>query len=357
MKIGFIGQGFVGKNIANNFVARGYNTVRYALESEYVGNKDLIAGCDIVFIAVPTPTTPEGFDYSIVKEAISLVGVGKTAVVKSTLVPGTTRVLQDAYPDRVVLCSPEFLSEVTAVFDAAHPSFTIVGIPYDAPLHRRQAQRVLEVLPSCPHNFIVRAQAAELVKYAHNVHGYMRVILSNILYDAAQAVGADWADMKLIMDADPSLPPYYNVPVHKGGRGAGGNCFVKDMAAFRMLFESVRGEDVKSIAILKALEAKNLELLAMTGKSRDIVRGVYGASVPNEKMIDEQAEKESTLDKPDSSPEPIIMGGATTTPSPQDSQATLRDVLQILQTRELAETPKRELENPFNKKETGKENE
>lgn len=277
MKIGFIGQGFVGKNIANDFESRGFSIVRYALESEYIGNKDAIKECDVVFIAVPTPTTPKGFDASIIREAIALVGHGKTAVIKSTLLPGTTRVMQDAYPDRVVLFSPEFLCEATAMYDSAHPMFNIIGLSYDSAGHRRQAETVLRMLPKSEHNFIIRAQAAELFKYAHNVHGFMRVILSNILYDTAEAIGADWADMKLIMDNDPMMSPYYNAPVHKGGRGAGGNCFIKDMSAFRQLFETFRSEDEESVAVLRALEAKNLELLAKTGKSQDLVRGVYGS--------------------------------------------------------------------------------
>ena len=72
------------------------------------------------------------------------------------------------------------------------------------------------------------------------------------------------------------LSPYYNSPVHKDGRGAGGNCFVKDMAAFRSLYSEVVAKDPNGLEVLKALEKKNLELLNATGKSKDIVRGVYG---------------------------------------------------------------------------------
>src|SRR6266576_4605352 len=93
-KIGFIGQGFVGKNLADDFAERGYETVRYALEPEYVGNKDRVKEADIVFVAVPTPTRPDGFDFSILRNEIKLVGKGKIVVIKSTIVPGTTEILQ-----------------------------------------------------------------------------------------------------------------------------------------------------------------------------------------------------------------------------------------------------------------------
>src|SRR3989344_9604546 len=99
---GFIGQGYIGKNYADDLEARGYETVRYALEEPYRANKEQVKDCDIVFIGVPTPTTHAGFDDSIVRAAIALVGVGKVAVIKSTIVPGTTVSIQEQYPDRIV---------------------------------------------------------------------------------------------------------------------------------------------------------------------------------------------------------------------------------------------------------------
>jgi 3-hydroxyisobutyrate dehydrogenase-like beta-hydroxyacid dehydrogenase len=38
MKIGFIGQGFIGRNYADNFEKRGFDIVRYAKEKPYDGN-------------------------------------------------------------------------------------------------------------------------------------------------------------------------------------------------------------------------------------------------------------------------------------------------------------------------------
>ena len=98
MKIGFIGQGFIGSAYADDFEERGFDTVRYAKEEPYDQNQQKIAGCDIVFIAVPTPTTPDGFSFSVVRNVLPLVGEGKTAVIKSTVLPGTTDILQREFP-------------------------------------------------------------------------------------------------------------------------------------------------------------------------------------------------------------------------------------------------------------------
>ena len=269
--IGFIGQGWIGKNYANDFEAR-----RYALEEPYKANKDHIKDCDIVFIAVPTPSTPSGFDASIVESAFPLIGKGKIAVVKSTILPGTTTRFQEQNPDIVILYAPEFLSEATAAHDAAHPFSNIMGLSTDDVLHRDAANRVLSVLPDAPFTHICSSTEAELVKYSHNMSGYVQIVLFNILYDLAQKTGADWDNVQKALAADPYISNRYAKPVHKTGRGAGGGCFIKDMAALRMLAEQIAPEDKKAIAALKAFECKNIDLLTSSGKDLGLLKGVYG---------------------------------------------------------------------------------
>lgn len=275
MKIGCIGQGFVGKNIADNYENRGFDVVRYSLESEYCGNKHAIKNCDIVFIAVPTPTTPEGFDASVVESVLGLIGAGSVAVIKSTVLPGTTARLQKQFSDIVLLFSPEFLCESTAAHDVANPIINIVGTPSNTIRYKKAADSVISTFPNSAHNFVVSAESAELFKYAHNLNGYFRVILANLLFDVSEEVAADWGEVKSLMDSDPMMSPYYNNPVHKGGRGAGGNCFIKDMAAFRSFYQDLIG-DSKGVQVFSAMEAKNIELLNLTQKDQHLVNLVYG---------------------------------------------------------------------------------
>lgn len=280
MKIGCIGQGFVGKNLSNDLEERGFNVIRYSLDDAYILNQNKIKDCDIVFIAVPTPTTPEGFNHDLIREVLPLVKDGSIVVLKSTLIPGTTQKLQDEFKNKIILCSPEFLSEQTASFDSARPYVNVIGMAYDTASHRQAALKVQSVLPHTSHNFIVPSGAAEVYKYAHNLNGYFRIILTNLLFDMAEKNNVDWADVKSMMDSDIMMSPYYNKPVHKGGRGAGGNCFVKDMAAFRHEYEALfEKEDEQGIAVLKALERKNLQLLTATSKSQEIIRQVYGETM------------------------------------------------------------------------------
>lgn len=281
--IGFIGQGFIGKNYADDMERRGYTVVRYALEEPYRNNAGRISECDIVFIAVPTPTTTQGFSADIVDQSINLVGAGKTVVLKSTILPGTTAQLQSKYSDRVVLYSPEFLSEKTAAQDAASPFSNIIGMAVDDEAHRAAAQAVLSVLPQAPHVQVCTSTEAELIKYSHNLNGYFQILLSNILYDAAQELGARWDEIETALRHDPMITNRYIRPLHQSGhagavpgRGAGGHCFIKDFAAFRELYERLLAQDKVGVDVLRALEQKNKELLRQSGKDIDLLEGVYG---------------------------------------------------------------------------------
>jgi len=283
--VGFIGQGWIGKNYADEFEARGFSTVRYALEEPYVANKDRIKDCDLVFIAVPTPTTTKGFDDSIVRSVLPLVGAGKIAVIKSTLRPGVTEDLQSAFPDRIILHSPEFLREANAAYDAAHPARNLIGIPLDDEAHQTAAATVLEVLPKAPYNKIMSARTAELVKYAGNVFLALKVVYANLLHDLSEVQGVSYDELQEVLGADPRIGPSHLSVISasghtdKAGRGAGGHCLIKDLEAFRQLYASLAA-DPKGSAFLDALVAKNNELLTTSGKDLDLLAGVYEDKTP-----------------------------------------------------------------------------
>jgi UDP-glucose 6-dehydrogenase len=155
--VGFIGQGFVGKAYADDFESRGFKIVRYSLEEPYRNNKEKIKDCDVVFIAVPTPTTEKGFDDSIIRGAVKLVKSGKVAIIKSTILPGTTASIQKENPDIFVFHSPEFLTEVNARFDAANPTRNIIGIPARSKASETKAKEVMAILPKAPFELITGA--------------------------------------------------------------------------------------------------------------------------------------------------------------------------------------------------------
>ena len=273
--IGFVGQGFVGKNYADDFEERGFPVIRYALEEPYRQNKDKLKKADIVFVCVPTPTTPEGFDYSIVDEGVSLAGKGKITLIKSTILPGTTKRIQARHPDKIVLAFPEFLSVATAKKDVEEPLYHVIGMAGKTAKERRAAKLVLSISRPARDSFICDSNEAELIKYSHNANGYVQTVLFNILYDLSVAMRADWNVIERAMDADPYVSSWYIHPLHKKGRGAGGGCFIKDFAALRVLYEDMVPVDELGRRVFRAIERKNVDLLVSSKKTRTPSRDLW----------------------------------------------------------------------------------
>jgi nucleotide sugar dehydrogenase len=284
--VGFIGQGFIGKNMADDVERRGFRVIRYALEEPYVQNKDAIATCDVVFIAVPTPTTPKGFSDKMLRTVLPLMGKGKMAVVKSTILPGTTESLQKAFPHCMVLHSPEFLREKTAAYDAQNPSRNIVGIPKNTKKYKDAAKLVLSILPRAPYEKVCASRDAEFIKYGGNCFLTTKVIFMNMLYDMVKSSGGNYETIIEAMVADDRIGMSHMKVVdnsgHRGakkGRGAGGHCFPKDFAALRELAGKNLGHSAKTTKLMKALEEHNLSLLVDSEKDLDLLMAIYGPAL------------------------------------------------------------------------------
>lgn len=278
MTIGFIGQGWIGKHYADDFEARGYAVVRYSLEEPHRQNKETIKDCEITFVAVPTPTTPKGYDASCVIDALEAIADGRIAVIKSTTAPGLVKTLQETFPRIMILHSPEFLVEKTAAYDAAHPNRNIIGIPEETEAHYTAARQVLSVLPAAPYSAIMNSLDSELVKYAGNCFLYTKVLFMNILYDLVTKSGGDFSTVREALIHDPRMGRSHTEPVHESGRGAGGHCFIKDFEAFRQYYAKMMGDDT-ALAILTDQVKYNNQLLRESNKDLDLLRGVYGEKI------------------------------------------------------------------------------
>jgi len=292
--IGFIGQGFIGKSYADDFERRGYNVVRYALGPEYAANKEKLQECDVVLIAVNAATVPAGstrddglpavrYDDTNVRSTPALARPGAIVVIKSTLPPGMTESIQEQYPDRIILHSPEFLLETTAAKDASSPERNIVGIPKETPDHRDAAARVMALLPKAPYELITAAKNAELIKYGSNAYLNLKIVFSNIFFQLAERHGADWEVIRDAIGRDPRIGPSHmdlhlkdDPPGIFRRRGAGRSCFIKDWAQLSEMYSAAFPDDRHAIAVLRGLEYKNAELLREFDRYVDLLEGVYG---------------------------------------------------------------------------------
>lgn len=297
MKIGVIGIGMVGTPIARFFTQekgyqRGADLFLYDIDPRK-GYADDINRADIIFISVPTPTTPEGgADIDAVASALGAIRGEKIVVIKSTVPPGTTEYFQKKYPGHKVLFNPEFLTEKRAWEDFIKPDRQIVGFT-DASIDGAHA--VLSLLPKAPfmspwgvntyRPVKITATEAEIIKYGGNAYFSRKVTFANALAMLAQSHGAQYENIRLGMAADYRIGDSHLDVGHGGYRGFGGYCFPKDLNA---LIAHMRERGVHTAAELLRQDWQfNEELLASQGLS------VEDVSVHDAEWIEKKLKSQS----------------------------------------------------------------
>ena len=233
MKIGIIGQGFVGNAVYQKFKSY-YKIETYDLdESKSNSTEHSVMSNEIVFVCLPTPMNEDGScNTSIVEsvlDKIELIGEAKIVVIKSTLPPGTTQRLNNKYHNFKVAFNPEFLTEANAVNDYENQNRIILGGPRPATTKLRQV--FSKVFPKA-HIIKTDSTHAEMVKYLTNSFLATKVSFANEMYQICDKLDIDYDKVVEYATFDERLGnSHWNVPGPDGDFGYGGHCFPKDVKA------------------------------------------------------------------------------------------------------------------------------
>ena len=259
-KIGIVGTGMVGGAMQKYFEKKDGIELFLYDKGKNQGSKEEVNRAEIVFICVPTPYLKDGkgFDLSYVEETMDWLEGEKVVVIKSTVMPGTTEMLQQKYPNHKLMMNPEFLTEETADQDMMYPDRQIIGYTEKS---QTIAGDVIQLLPLAPFERILPATEAELVKYFGNTWFSIKVSFANQMYDLCQKMGIDYDRMVEAAAADKRIGRTHLNVMHKGYRGYGGKCLVKDIRALIQLADS-KGVDLK---LHKTAEEINNKLMEMQG--------------------------------------------------------------------------------------------
>ena len=202
---------------------------------------EAVAGTDLAFVCVGTPSKGNGsLDLGYLRrvaddigQAIRRQGSPVVVVVRSTVLPGTTR--QVLLPDLeraagrpvAVAVHPEFLREGTAIRDYHEPPKVVVGAVDEAV---RDLVTPVVTRPGAP-LYQTDLELAEMVKYADNAWHALKVSFANEIGSLAKAQGLDGQRVMDIFCADTklNLSPVYLRP----GFAFGGSCLPKDVRALR----------------------------------------------------------------------------------------------------------------------------
>jgi len=240
MRIGIIGQGYVGTAIKVGFEP--YYTVetydKYDGMKSTVQLTDMVETCKVIFVCVPTPMNTDGTCHtdiveSVVKQIddrVDLANIPKpTVVIKSTVPPGTTDRLHRKYKGVDVIFNPEFLTEMNFIEDFKNQSRIILGgVRRGTSLLRQVYSKVF------PHATIVKTNAkyAETVKYFINCFLGTKVSFANEMKMLCDEIDIDYDKVVEYATYDERLgKSHWAVPGPDGELGFGGHCLPKDISA------------------------------------------------------------------------------------------------------------------------------
>ena len=242
INIGIIGFGFVGSSVAYGFSAQtGFDQAELRIFDKNPAKSthtldEVLKESDFIFLSVPTPSNVDGsINLSILESVIDEINThgtkdGCVVLVRSTVIPGTTRRFQEKYKNVTLVFNPEFLTERSAKFDFINQArFILGGDPKDtSKVAKLFSTRFGSSTPTIQTNF----ETAEFIKYMNNCYFATKVSFMNEMKLIADKSGVDWriAVDGFVRDGRVGHS-HLAVPGPDGKCGFGGSCFPKDIQA------------------------------------------------------------------------------------------------------------------------------
>jgi UDPglucose 6-dehydrogenase len=263
MKIGILGQGYVGTAIKIGFQQYdsdiNYFDKFHQKKSSVPSLEKLVECSDIIFVCLPTPMKKTGeCDASIVKKEIERINEysdkKKIIVIKSTVPPRTTEKIDNNNKKIDVIFNPEFLTESNFLEDFKKQNRIILGG------HKEPVDIVQQVYRKVfPNTEIIKTDSttAEMIKYFTNTFLATKVSFSNEMKIICNKININYDKVVEYALYDERLgKSHWDVPGPDNKLGFGGSCFPKDINAL-IYFSKKEGLDLD---LLKSVWETNLKV-------------------------------------------------------------------------------------------------
>ena len=243
MKIGIIGNGFVGKATCQ-IKCKDIEVFAYDKNPDCCDPQNFkfidLQNCEIIFISVPTPMNKDGACYlEIVKsvlEDLKNLSYKGFIVLRSTVPIGTCDQLNCYF-------MPEFLTEKNYIDDFINNKEWIFGLPGLEENKDNDFKIKIKCLIDMAFkndrikytniNFLTNKEA-EMVKMFRNCYLATKVSFCNEIYEFCNKLGINYENVRHVAANDSRiLHSHTIVPGHDGKKGFGGTCFPKDTSSLK----------------------------------------------------------------------------------------------------------------------------
>lgn len=260
MKVGIIGNGFVGNAIYQNLKNKIRNLFVFDVDENKTINsyKETILS-DIIFVCLPTPMKDKfggECNLSFIDSFFDSIPANTEGifVIKSTVPIGTTEKISEKRKDLKIVHNPEFLTARNSVEDFNNADRNIIG---GKPEVSSELEKFyLKYFPHIP-TISVTSNESEAIKYFSNTYLSVKVCYFNLMYDLCEKLNINFENVRTGVTQDKRIGNSHTlVPGIDGDRGFGGTCFPKDLNA---LNETFKINDLNS-SILNEIWKYNLQV-------------------------------------------------------------------------------------------------
>jgi len=260
MKIGIVGNGFVGR-ATYLLTCKDIEIIVYDKNPKLCHPEDIkfndLGTCSIIFICVPTPMNKDGSCHidiilDVTHKLKNIPNFKSEIFIRSTITPGISDKLGCHF-------MPEFLTEKNYVHDFVNNENWIFGLYNNSQL----AKDLISKLINCAHKnkvishnnvFFVSNKEAEMVKLFKNNFLALKVSFCNEINQYCQKKDINYETVRNLAAKDKRIgESHTHVPGPDNKYGYGGTCFPKDTNSLLYEFENMKLDSY----IIKAMINRN----------------------------------------------------------------------------------------------------